>query len=102
MIEELHHFGEATTYGEFLLFKGLAACVETDKDHKRYKSNDGNSKLIQGVSDHFDYKISSENWTKQTRSMVEGHETVEKPLRALEFIWCKTKTGLSSLLSKDF
>ena len=50
LIEELHHFGVTTTYDEFLLFKGSAACAETDKDHKRCKSNDGNNKLIQSVS----------------------------------------------------
>ena len=80
----------------------MAACVETDKDHKRYKSNDGNSKLIQGVSDNSNYKISSQSWLKQTHSMVQEHETVEKPLRAFEFMWCKTETELSSFPSEDF
>ena len=90
LVEELHHFGVTTTYDEFLLFKGSAACVETDKDHKRCKSNDGNNKLIQVVSDNFDCKMCSQNGVKQTHSVVvimtQEHETVEKPLRAVEFM----------------
>ena len=95
-----------TTYDEFLLFKGSAACVETDKDHKRCNSNDGNNKLIQVVSDNFDCKMCSQNGVKQTHSVVvimtQVHETVEKPLRAFEFIRRKTKTELSSLPSENF
>ena len=79
-----------TTYDEFLLFKGLAAWDETDKDKKWCKSSHGNNKLIQDVSDHFDCKMSSQNELKQTHSMVviltQEHETVEKLLRALKFI----------------
>ena len=106
LIEELHHFGVITTYDEFLLHKGSTACAEADKDHKRCKSNDGNNNLIQGVSDNFDCKITSQNGLKQTHSMAvimtQEHEAVEKPLRAFEFIRRKTKTELSSLPSEHF
>ena len=85
LIEELYRFGETTTYDEFLLFKGSTACSETDKSYKLCKSNDGNNKLIQGVSHNFDCKLSSQNGLKQTHSvaliMKQEHETVEKPLR---------------------
>lgn len=78
MIEELHHFGMMNFF------------AETDKDHKRWNSNNGNNKLIQHFSDNFDCKISSQNILKQSHSMAvvmaQEHETVRKPLRTLEFI----------------
>ena len=33
--KQLYHFGVKTTYGWFIIFKGSAACAETDKDQKR-------------------------------------------------------------------
>ena len=95
LIKELNHFGETTTKDEFLLFKGSEICPETDKDHKRRKSNDENNKLIQGVSDNFDCKISSQNGLSQTRSMVvimtQEHEIVVKLLRAFKIKRPKTQ-----------
>ena len=77
-----------------------------NKDQKRCKSNDGSNKLIQGVSDHFECKISSQNGLKQTHSMAVimtlEHETVEKPLRAFELLRHNTKTEQSSLPFEDF
>ena len=37
-----------------------------------------------------------------TLIMSKEHESVEKSLRTFEFMWRKTKTGLSSLPSDDF
>ena len=58
--------------------------------HKRYKSNNGSNKLIQGVSGHFGCKISSKIGLKQTQRMAvimtQEHETVEKSLRIFKFI----------------
>lgn len=72
------------------LFKGSVICDETDEDLKQCKSSDGNNKLIQGV-----FEIYSQNGLKQTHNkavtMTKEHETVEKPLRAFEFIRRKTK-----------
>ena len=77
-----------------------------NKDQKRCKSNDGSNKLIQGVSDHFECKISSQNGLKQTHSMAVimtlEHETVKKPLRAFELLRHNTKTEQSSLPFEDF
>ena len=90
LVEEFHNFDVTTTYDEFLLFKGSAICGETDEDLKQRKSRDGNNKLIQGA-----FEICSQNGLKKTHSkaviMTKEHETVEKPLRAFEFIRRKTK-----------
>ena len=67
LIEELHHFCVTTIYDEFLLFKGSTACAETDKDHKRCKSNDGNNKLIQIIQITLTVKsLLKMDWSKLT------------------------------------
>ena len=68
LIEEFHHYCIATTYDEYLQFKGSMANAVRKKELTWSKNSSG--KLTQTVGDNFDAKLSTQNGLKQTHNMA--------------------------------